>query len=399
MITHLLVEKVLVDGTWLPNQVLSVEHGIIKGIADYPFASDEVKASISQTIKGSVIPGYVDTQVNGGGGVMFNHAPTYESLKVMADAHLKYGTTTLFPTLITDDIHTIERAADAISEALADNHSSIAGIHFEGPHLSVEKKGVHLPRYIRALTDREMATYTRKDIGQVLITVAPENVSVDVIRDLVNHGVIVALGHSNAPYDVVEQALEAGATGFTHLFNAMSPLTSREPGMVGAAMLNNSICGIIVDHQHVHPKTVELAYKVKGPNELMLVTDAMAHVGASEDRIAFFDTYITREGDKLTTPDGTLAGSCLDMHSALVNSVNDIKVTLANASVMASTTPAVFTKIHDRVGDIAIGKAANFVVLDSTNTLCQVWLQGKKRFTYSAELHNSDKSLLSESRE
>lgn len=399
MITHLLVEKVLVDGAWLPNQVLSVEHGIIKGIADYPFASGEVKASISQTIKGTVIPGYVDTQVNGGGGVMFNHAPTYESLKVMADAHLKYGTTTLFPTLITDDIHTIERAADAISEALADTHSRIAGIHFEGPHLSVEKKGVHLPRYIRALTDREMATYTRKDIGQVLLTVAPENVSVDVIRDLVNHGVIVALGHSNAPYDVVEQALEAGATGFTHLFNAMSPLTSREPGMVGAAMLNNSTCGIIVDHQHVHPKTVELAYKVKGPNELMLVTDAMAHVGASEDRIAFFDTYITREGDKLTTPDGTLAGSCLDMHSALVNSVSDIKVTLANASVMASTTPAVFTKIHDRVGDIAIGKAANFVVLDSANTLCQVWLQGKKRFTYSAEFQNSDKSLLSESRE
>jgi N-acetylglucosamine-6-phosphate deacetylase len=144
---------------------------------------------------------------------------------------------------------------------------------------------------------------------------------------------------------------------------------------------------------------VELAYKVKGPNELMLVTDAMAHVGASEDRIAFFDTYITREGDKLTTPDGTLAGSCLDMHSALVNSVNDIKVTLANASVMASTTPAVFTKIHDRVGDIAIGKAANFVVLDSANTLCQVWLQGKKRFTYSAEFQNSDKSLLNESRE
>ena len=399
MITHLLVEKVLVDGAWLPNQVLSVEHGIIKGIADYPFASDRVKASISQTIKGTVIPGYIDTQVNGGGGVMFNHAPTYESLKVMADAHLKYGTTTLFPTLITDDIHTIERAADAISEALADNHSSIAGIHFEGPHLSVEKKGVHLPRYIRALTDREMATYTRKDIGQVLLTVAPENVSVDVIRDLVNHGVIVALGHSNAPYDVVEKALEAGATGFTHLFNAMSPLTSREPGMVGAAMLNNSTCGIIVDHQHVHPKTVELAYKVKGPNELMLVTDAMAHVGASEDRIAFFDTYITREGDKLTTPDGTLAGSCLDMHSALVNCVNDIKVTLANASVMASTTPAVFTKIHDRVGDIAIGKAADFVVLDSANTLCQVWLQGKKRFTYSAEFQNSDKSLLSESRE
>ncbi|WDT85139.1 N-acetylglucosamine-6-phosphate deacetylase [Alteromonas sp. 009811495] len=384
MITHLLVEKVLVDGAWLPNQVLSIENGIFKNIASYPYVSDEVKAGISQHIKGAVLPGYIDTQVNGGGGVMFNHAPTYESLKVMAAAHLQFGTTTLFPTLITDDIDTIEQAANAISQAIADNHASIAGVHFEGPHLSIEKKGVHLPCYIRKLSKREMATYTRKDLGQVLVTVAPENVSCDVIRELVSHGVIVALGHSNAPFDVVEKAIEAGASGFTHLFNAMSPLTSREPGMVGAAMLHNSTCGIIVDHQHVHPKTVELAFKTKGPSELMLVTDAMAHVGASDKRIAFFDTHITRTGDKLTTPDGTLAGSCLDMHGALTNSVNDINIALEDASMMASTTPAVFAKIHDRVGDIAIGKAANFVVLDSANTLRQVYLQGTKQFAYSA---------------
>ncbi|GMM67879.1 N-acetylglucosamine-6-phosphate deacetylase [Alteromonas sp. MTD1] len=396
MITHLLVEKVLVEGAWLFNQVLSIENGVFKSINGYSLVGDEVKANISKHIKGTLLPGYVDTQVNGGGGVMFNHAPSYDSLKTMAEAHLQFGTTTLFPTLITDDIDTIERAADAISNAIANKHASIAGVHFEGPHLSVEKKGVHLPRYIRKLSEREMATYTRKDIGQVIVTVAPENVSSDVIRELVGHGVIVALGHSNAPYHVVEKALEAGATGFTHLFNAMSPLTSREPGMTGAALLYDSTCGIIVDHQHVHPKTVELAFKAKGPNQLMLVTDAMAHVGTSENRIAFFDTHITRTGNKLTTPDGTLAGSCLDMHGALTNCVNDIRISLESASIMASTTPAVFTKIHDRVGDIASGKAANFVVLDGTNTLCQVWLQGAQKFTYSEEQYEGSNNRTSE---
>ena len=310
---------------------------------------------------------------------MFNHAPTIESINAMAEAHLKYGTTTLFPTLITDDIDTIEQAADAVSEAIAQAHPSVEGVHFEGPHLSVEKKGVHLPRYIRALSDRELATYTRRDIGQVLITVAPENVPCDIIRDLVGQGVIVALGHSNAPFETVQNALGAGASGFTHLYNAMSPLTSREPGMVGAALLNNSVCGIIVDHHHIHPKAVELAYKVKGPHQLMLVTDAMAHVGASDDTIAFFDTHITRQGNKLTTPDGTLAGSCLDMHGAVTNSINDINIALEHASTMASATPARFTKIHDRVGEIEVGKRANFLVINNDNTLLEVWQNGSKR--------------------
>ena len=375
----ILAEKVLMNGAWQHNQVLSIEKGVIADIAPLSYFKKDATATINERIRGAVIPGYIDTQVNGGGGAMFNHAPTLESINVMAEAHLKYGTTTLFPTLITDDIDTIEQAADAVSEAIAQAHPSVEGVHFEGPHLSVEKKGVHLPRYIRALSDRELATYTRRDIGQVLITVAPENVPCDIIRDLVGQGVIVALGHSNAPFETVQNALDAGASGFTHLYNAMSPLTSREPGMVGAALLNNSVCGIIVDHHHIHPKAVELAYKVKGPHQLMLVTDAMAHVGASDDTIAFFDTHITRRGNKLTTPDGTLAGSCLDMHGAVTNSINDINIALEHASTMASATPARFTKIHDRVGEIEVGKRANFLVINNDNTLLEVWQNGIKR--------------------
>ncbi len=379
MKTIILAEKVLMNGAWQHNQVLSIEKGVIADIAPLSYFKKDATATINERIRGAVIPGYIDTQVNGGGGAMFNHAPTLGSINVMAKAHLKYGTTTLFPTLITDDIDTIEQAADAVSEAIAQAHPSVEGVHFEGPHLSVEKKGVHLPRYIRALSDRELATYTRRDIGQVLITVAPENVPCDIIRDLVGQGVIVALGHSNAPFETVQNALDAGASGFTHLYNAMSPLTSREPGMVGAALLNNSVCGIIVDHYHIHPKAVELAYKVKGPHQLMLVTDAMAHVGASDDTIAFFDIYITRQGNKLTTPDGTLAGSCLDMHGAVTNSINDINIALEHASTMASATPARFTKIHDRVGEIEVGKRANFLVINNDNTLLEVWQNGIKR--------------------
>ncbi|AFT75517.1 N-acetylglucosamine-6-phosphate deacetylase [Alteromonas macleodii] len=379
MKTIILAEKVLMNGAWQHNQVLSIEKGVIADIAPLSYFKKDATATINERIRGAVIPGYIDTQVNGGGGAMFNHAPTFESINVMAEAHLKYGTTTLFPTLITDDIDTIEQAADAVSEAIAQAHPSVEGVHFEGPHLSVEKKGVHLPRYIRALSDRELATYTRRDIGQVLITVAPENVPCDIIRDLVGQGVIVALGHSNAPFETVQNALDAGASGFTHLYNAMSPLTSREPGMVGAALLNNSVCGIIVDHHHIHPKAVEFAYKVKGPHQLMLVTDAMAHVGASDDTIAFFDTHITRQDNKLTTPDGTLAGSCLDMHGAVTNSINDINIALEHASTMASATPARFTKIHDRVGELEVGKRANFLVINNDNTLLEVWQNGRKR--------------------
>ena len=379
MKTIILAEKVLMNGAWQHNQVLSIEKGVIADIAPLSYFKKDATATINERIRGAVIPGHIDTQVNGGGGAMFNHAPTLESINVMAEAHLKYGTTTLFPTLITDDIDTIEQAADAVSEAIAQAHPSVEGVHFEGPHLSVEKKGVHLPRYIRALSDRELATYTRRDIGQVLITVAPENVPCDIIRDLVGQGVIVALGHSNAPLETVQNALDAGASGFTHLYNAMSPLTSREPGMVGAALFNNSVCGIIVDHHHIHPKAVELAYKVKGPHQLMLVTDAMAHVGASDVTIAFFDTYITRQGNKLTTPDGTLAGSCLDMHGAVTNSINGINIALEHASTMASATPARFTKIHDRVGEIEVGKRANFLVINNDNTLLEVWQNGSKR--------------------
>ncbi|MCV2883754.1 N-acetylglucosamine-6-phosphate deacetylase [Aestuariibacter sp. AA17] len=325
-----------------------------------------------------VVPGYIDTQVNGGGGVLFNQQPTLEGIKAIAKAHAQYGTTAMLPTLITDSADSMARGADAVAEAISECYPSVLGIHFEGPFLSVAKKGVHEAGFIRTPSDKEIATLTRSDIGRVLVTVAPEKVPTTFIQELVSQGVIVALGHSNARAEQVQKALEAGATGFTHLFNAMSPLTSREPGMVGEALLaENAICGLIIDHHHVHPHSAKLAIQMKGDAGIMLVTDAMAHVGSDEETFPFFNDVIVRQGNKLTTPNGTLAGSCLDMHTAVMNTHKDLAVPLEQSIKMASITPARFLGCSQRLGLLCEGYRADFLVLDESLALQQVWQAGE----------------------
>ncbi len=370
------VEKVLLANGWSFDQTLTIEKGRIVRIEN---ATD---AALANRLNGTLLPGYFDTQVNGGGGVLFNHQPSLANIEKIALAHLQYGTTSLLPTIITDNASVMSQAADAIAEALSSGSrhvkALVKGVHFEGPFLSVKKKGVHDASFIRTPSDEELATLCRQDIGKVLLTIAPETVSTDFIREMVSEGVTVAIGHTNASYETIQQAIDAGATGFTHLYNAMSALTSREPGAVGAALLHrDSYCGLIIDHQHLHPRSAELALKIKGDERAMLVTDAMAHVGSNIQRLSFFDTEIIRHGDKLTTADGkTLAGSCLDMHSALLNAYRDCNITLASASKMASITPARFMALSHEIGSIEEGKCANFVLLDARDNLKTVWLEG-----------------------
>ena len=372
MISTLTVEAVLLPNGWAQNQTIVTNDGVITDIRE---AS---KAECEHVLKGRLLPGFFDTQVNGGGGILFNDHPSVTHIETMALAHLRYGTTAMLPTIITDNADTMAAAADAVAEVMASGVASvkaiIKGVHFEGPFLSKAKKGVHDERFIRPPSDAEIATITRKDIGRVLITVAPETIDVGFIKEMVSEGVVVSLGHTNATFDEVQHAIDAGATGFTHLYNAMSALTSREPGAVGAALLNTqTYCGFIIDHFHLHPRSAELALKVKGEKRAMLVTDAMAHAGSNLTTIPFFNTEIVRKGDKLTTPDGTLAGSCLDMHSALVNAIDGCNVTLEQASVMASTTPAHFMGVENEIGSIALGRNADFVLVDQRNQLKQVW--------------------------
>jgi N-acetylglucosamine-6-phosphate deacetylase len=367
----------LFDGhTFKQNQCIEIfDDKILRVFEGTAEQADEV-------LDGLLVPGFIDIQVNGGGGVLFNNHSTFKTLKTMSEAHQAFGTTAMLPTLITDGYATMHAAAEAMAEAIANKLRGVIGIHYEGPHLSRPKKGIHPQSHIRAVSDKELALFTRKDLGKVIVTLAPENVPNDVIRDLVKQGVIVCLGHSNANAQQVEDAIIAGASGFTHLYNAMSPLTSRESGMVGIALLDSqTYCGLIVDHHHVSKTSCQLAIKCKGSDKIILVTDAMSHVGSDLVTETFLDMDITRQANKLTIAGGTLAGSALDMASAVRNVHYDLKVPLRESLQMASLSPAKFLSIAQQRGRIAANFAADWVNLDEKLQLTQTWIGGYKVFT------------------
>jgi N-acetylglucosamine-6-phosphate deacetylase len=323
----------------------------------------------------------VDVQVNGGGGVLFNNQPNLDTLITMSRAHQQFGSTAILPTLITDDFETMQLAANAVASAIAQNVKGIIGIHFEGPHLSQPKKGIHPSQHIRQISPEEMALFKRTDLGLVCVTLAPENVSVEVIEELVQANVKICLGHSNASADQTFAALKAGAQGFTHLFNAMSPLQSREAGMVGAALLDaSSYCGLIVDHEHVDMTSCQLAIKCKTPERIMLVTDAMSHVGSEQIELQFAGMQINRQGNKLTIEGGRLAGSALDMASAVRNCILDLHCTIEDAIKMASTTPATFLGLQQHKGYLAPGFAADWVVLTDQYDVNATYIAGEQVF-------------------
>jgi N-acetylglucosamine-6-phosphate deacetylase len=367
----------LFDGSeFRQQQCIDVVDGQVTAIFDGSASQAEFH------IDGLLVPGFIDVQVNGGGGVLFNNQPSLASLTTMSQAHQTFGTTCMLPTLITDGYPTMSAAADAMAEAIATKLKGVCGIHFEGPHLSQPKKGIHPQNHIRSITDKELALFTRQDLGKVMVTLAPENVTPDVINDLVKQGVLVCLGHSNANAEQVKLALHAGATGFTHLYNAMSPLTGREAGMVGIALLDASAyCGLIVDHHHVSQASCKLAIKCKGAERTMLVTDAMSHVGSEKLTEIFLGMEITRDGDKLTIAGGTLAGSALDMASAVRNTHQSLQIPLAQTLQMASLTPATFLGLDQKLGCIKPGYAADWVNLDTALHVKQTWIAGQQVYT------------------
>ncbi len=360
----------LFDGEqWHTNVRVTAEAGLITAIA---------ACSAAECADLTLAPGFIDVQVNGGGGALFNTAPTIESLRTMLKAHAGFGTTAMLPTVITDSVATMQQCADAIAAAVAAGEPGILGVHFEGPHLSVPKRGVHPTEHIRGLSADELALYGRTDLGIKLVTVAPENVTPEQIRQLVALNVIVCLGHSNADGATVEAALAAGATGFTHLYNAMSPLTSREPGMVGVALADrNSWCGIIFDGHHVHPVAAKLALAAKPRGKMLIVTDAMSPVGTNDTEFPFFAGKVTRVGNKLTNDAGSLAGSVLDMAGAVQYAVTELGTEQGEALRMAALYPAEFLGIADRAGRIAAGYRADLVLLDQKGVVQQCFIAGQ----------------------
>ncbi len=363
------------DGdNFIKNKVLSIENGIIIGIDDDLQQYDEKLA-------GLVAPGFIDLQVNGGGGVLFNNTPSVEGVNTMLLAHAKYGTTAMLPTLITDTVEVMQQAADAIAAAIAQKVPGIIGIHFEGPHLSIAKKGAHSEAFIRPISAQEWQILSRQDLGKVIVTLAPENVLTSDIVKMRELGIHVCLGHTNASYTVAQQAVNAGATGFTHLYNAMSALQGREPGVVGCALLNdNTSCGLIVDGHHVDFASCRLALKAKPKGKVFLVTDAMPPVGTKDTKFAFFDRTVYLHNGKLTSTTGELAGSVLDMATAVRNCVNYLHVPLSEALKMASLYPAKYIGLPAQYGRLVVGSRADFVEFNDQQQVTSTWIGGAQLF-------------------
>ena len=368
-ISRVLTQRLFDGKSYQDNKVIIIDDGIITGF------DDEVSNFTAQ-VSGLVAPGFIDLQVNGGGGVLFNSTPSLAGIKAIMAAHAKFGTTAMLPTLITDTVSVMAEAADAIASAIASNEPGIIGIHFEGPHLSVVKKGAHSEQFIRDISDEEWQVLERKDIGKVLVTLAPETVAEKDIQRMVAAGIYVSIGHSNANYQQAQSAVEAGATGFTHLFNAMSPLQGREPGVTGCALLNdNTACGLIVDGHHVDYASCQLALKTKPVGKIFLVTDAMPPVGTDDQTFAFFDRHVYLSQGKLTSSTGELAGSVLDMATAVKNAHIHLKLALDEALRMASGYPANYIKDQQR-GQLVVGKQADFIVLDNELNVQSTWIAG-----------------------
>ena len=333
-------------------------------------------------LNGSLLaPGFIDVHVNGAAGALLNHQPSAQALQTIAQAHREYGTTAFLPTLMTDTWEQMINAVAAVVAAAELGVPGILGIHLEGPYLNVERKGVHSAKRIRIPSSDEDINHLF-DVFPAhlikLITLAPERVSPEFIQRLIRHGMIVSAGHTEASYDQMHIALAHGVTGFTHLFNAMSPMTSREPGVVGAALDHgDSWCGLIVDGHHVHPVTLRQAIKAKAKGKMMLVTDAMHTVGHGASRFDLMGSPIVSENGKVTTLNGTLAGSNLDMATAVRNTVQQVGLGLEEALRMASLYPAQFLKLDHKIGRIAKGFQADLVLIDDHMQVQQTWIKGE----------------------
>jgi len=365
--------KRLFDGqNFSDDQVLTITNGVISAI-------DQNTDNVDMQVSGLVVPGFIDLQVNGGGGALFNDSPSVDKLKTIMAAHARFGTTAMMPTLITDKIEIMAQAADVISEAITQKVPGILGIHFEGPHLSLAKKGTHSAELIRPISDAEWPILSRKDIGQVVVTLAPETVSTKDITRMVQLGIKVCLGHTNADFTTAQNAVNAGATGFTHLFNAMSPLQGREPGVVGCALLNdNTQCGLIVDGHHVDYASCLLAIKTKPAGGVFLVTDAMPPVGTDMKEFPLYDRTVYVDNGKLTSTTGELAGSSLDMATAVKNTHLCLDVPLDESLRMASLYPAQYLYKDIIRGELKVGMQADMVVLNDQLTVLSTWIGGEK---------------------
>jgi N-acetylglucosamine-6-phosphate deacetylase len=327
---------------------------------------------------GILSPGLVDWQINGGGGVLFNANPTVEGVAAIAAAHRRAGVTAFLPTVVTDAPRVLTEALAAAREARARVPGAL-GIHVEGPFIDVKRKGVHPPQFIRPMRDEDANALIDGQAGVMVVTLAPASVPLDFVRLLAKAGIIVSLGHSDASAEEAQAVFDAGASAVTHLYNAMSQLASRAPGVVGATLADpRIICGLIADGEHAHALAYRVALAAKGPRGIALVSDAMPPAAGGPDVFELQGRRMTRVGNRLVAEDGTLAGAAITMRDALDYLVNALKVPLADALTMATLTPARLLRVDDRIGRLKPGWRADLVHLTDDLQVTEVWTGGRR---------------------
>jgi N-acetylglucosamine-6-phosphate deacetylase len=371
------------DGeAWHAGRALLVANGRVEAMV----ATGDIPAGVpvQQLDGGALVPGFIDLQVNGGGGVQFNDQPTPEAIRTIAAAHMPFGTTAMLVTLITDTPEVTSRALAAGNAAWETGIPGFLGLHLEGPHLALARKGAHDPALIRPMQPADLARLTaaRSTLPHLLTTVAAETVDPQQVAGLAGAGLVVSIGHSDASFALVEHAAEAGASMVTHLFNAMSQLGSREPGVVGAALaLGRLSVGLIADGIHVHPESIGVAVRAKrGPGRIFLVTDAMAPTGTDMTSFTLNGRTIHRAGGALRLADGTLAGADLTMIDAVAFMHHRIGLPLEEALRMATVYPACVMGIEAAYGHLRPGARADICWLTDDLAVGASWIGGRPAY-------------------
>ncbi|MFS8180213.1 N-acetylglucosamine-6-phosphate deacetylase [Pseudovibrio denitrificans] len=326
--------------------------------------ADQLPADATEKkLSGLITPGFFDIQINGGGGVLYNTTPTPEGLAAIADAHRQLGTTALLPTVITDAPQVLEEAVEAMKDAYGTH--GIKGIHIEGPHISVERKGTHEASWVRPLNKRslELVRNLRDRNIPVLVTVAPEGVAKGDVARLVEMGAVVSIGHTDAGAAQIKPVLEEGANLFTHLFNGMSQMVNREPGAVGTGINSTAYCSLIVDGHHVADDMLRLAMRARPVKDhMIIISDAMPTVGGPDN----FDLYghqVYLEDGKLINKAGSLAGAHVTMFESVARMINTLECPPEEVLRMGLSNPAALMGLTQSVANLETADVEDLLLI------------------------------------
>lgn len=375
--------KQAITGSKLFNGIDFIEHKALL-IDDQHIAGivneDAIPTDFSvQKLDGGILsPGFIDLQVNGGGGKLFNNSPDKESLNTIISAHQYFGTTSIMPTVISDSLNILQKCTDTISNEIDNNHS-LLGIHIEGPFFNVKYRGVHQKQYINTINASYLNLFETLDKFPVMLTLAPECISIKQLKHLKSLGFKILAGHTDANYDQLEEAVKYGLDGFTHLFNAMGQISAREPGVVGSAFdFDETSASIIVDLHHVHPSLINLSFKQKPKGKLFFVSDSMATINHGEPSFELYDEVVSESNGRIINSEGKLAGSSITQIDAIKNAYQKCSIPLESAISMATLYPAEYLGVSDYIGQLKKGYRADLAHFDSNFHVQNVWLAGKQ---------------------